>query len=106
MNKYPEFKLLDKNIVMELEVFRHIPESFSKKKKEEAELRLLLPNTKPDTDNYVKTVQDAANGLIYKDDSSIVKIIASKFYSAVPRIEVSFYTTKSCIKRCEVNHGN
>lgn len=92
LQKYPDFVPLQENIVMDLKIFRKIPASFSKRKQDMANAGLLLPNTKPDTDNYVKTVQDAANGLVFKDDSAIVKLTAMKFYSDTPRIEVAFYS--------------
>ena len=34
--------------------------------------------TKPDTDNVVKLVLDALNGIAYKDDNQVVKITAFK----------------------------
>lgn len=91
LRRHPDLPELTENICAKIEVFRSIPESFSKKKKEAAENGLLLPNTKPDTDNYVKTVLDALNGLLFKDDSAVVQITAVKRYSANPRIEISFW---------------
>lgn len=44
--------------------------------------------TRPDTDNYIKGILDALNGIVVKDDSQIVNIVAQKFYSDTPRIEV------------------
>lgn len=73
---------------MNLKVFRAIPKSFSKKKREEAALGYVRPTTKPDTDNYVKGVLDAFNGTVLKDDSVVCEIFARKFYSERPRIEV------------------
>ncbi|QNV51628.1 hypothetical protein GE573_00524 [Bacillus velezensis] len=49
---------------------------------------LLRPITKSDVDNYVKGVKDALNHLIYKDDSQVVDLKVSKFYSKEPRVEV------------------
>ena len=90
MGRHKEVVNLKDNIFMDLKVFRKIPDSFSKKKREEAKNHLLLPNTKPDTDNYVKIVLDAANGFVFHDDSAVVGFMARKFYSDMPRIEVSF----------------
>jgi Holliday junction resolvase RusA-like endonuclease len=75
-------------IILEVDVFRPIPKSFSKKKASQAEEKRLRPTTKPDTSNYVKLVEDALNGVIYKDDSQIVSLIVKKFYSGTPRIRV------------------
>lgn len=39
---------------------------------------------KPDTDNLLKAVTDALNGLAFKDDSQITRIVAAKHYSQFP----------------------
>lgn len=84
----PDFTPIDKACCLNLKVFRSMPKSFSKKKREEASLGYVRPTTKPDTDNYVKGVLDALNGTILKDDSVVCEIFAWKFYSERPRIEV------------------
>ena len=84
----PDFKLIDQACCLNLKIFRAMPKSFSKKKREEALLGYIRPTTKPDTDNYVKGVLDALNGTVLKDDSVVCEIFARKFYSERPRIEV------------------
>ena len=84
----PDFTPIDQACCLKLTVFRAIPKSFSKKKREEASLRYVRPTTKPDIDNYVKGVLDALNGTVLKDDSVVCEIFARKFYSERPRIEV------------------
>lgn len=69
--------------------YRPIPKSFSKKKREEAEARLILPQTKPDLDNYLKGLLDALNGVVWKDDNQIVALVACKLYSERPRTEIT-----------------
>lgn len=39
------------------------------------------PTTKPDLDKLVRAVNDAITGIIFKDDSQVVKITASKQYA-------------------------
>lgn len=39
------------------------------------------PTVKPDLDNFLKAIMDAANGILYRDDSLICDIIAKKRYS-------------------------
>lgn len=77
-------------VAMDVKVYRPMPKSVSNslKKKEKAEKGLLRPTTKPDVDNYVKGVKDALNHLIYKDDSQVVDLKVSKFYSEEPRVEI------------------
>lgn len=74
-------------VAMDVKVYRPMPKSVSNslKKKEKAENGLLRPTTKPDVDNYVKGVKDALDHLIYKDDSQVVDLKVSKFYSEEPR---------------------
>lgn len=84
----PDFKPIEQACCLNLKVFRAMPKSFSKKKREEASLRYIRPTTKPDIDNYVKGVLDALNGTVLKDDSVVCEIFARKFYSERPRIEV------------------
>lgn len=85
-------QLLDEPLHLIVKVFRPIPKSFSKKKTQEAITGVLRPITKPDTDNYLKGVKDALNGVIWRDDSIIVDTSVSKYYSDKPRIEVEVYT--------------
>jgi Holliday junction resolvase RusA-like endonuclease len=58
-----------------------IPKSWSKKKTKEATDGILKPITKPDLDNIAKLVLDALNGIVYKDDSQVVELTISKFYT-------------------------
>jgi Holliday junction resolvase RusA-like endonuclease len=43
---------------------------------------------KPDCDNLEKFVADCLNGLVWKDDSQIIKSITEKHYSEQPRTEI------------------
>lgn len=42
--------------------------------------------TKPDIDNLIKTVLDAANDHLWKDDNQIVEIHSFKQYAEEPKI--------------------
>lgn len=73
---------------VELWFYRPVQKSISKK---ERALRLTgthRPIVKPDTDNYIKSTLDGLNGLLWEDDRQIVDIIAHKYYSDHPRIEI------------------
>ncbi len=73
---------------VELEVFRSIPKSFSKKKVDQCRCHIIRPTTKPDIDNYIKQIFDALNGLVWEDDAQIVRVEAGKFYCDAPRLEI------------------
>ena len=75
-------------LMVELNFFRHVQSSISKK---ELELRLSgshRPVVKPDTDNYIKSTLDGLNGLLWEDDNQIVDLVAHKYYSDKPRVEI------------------
>lgn len=71
---------------VELEVYRVPPKSFSKKKWLEAIMQKLFPVTKPDLDNYIKSVLDACNGVLFEDDNAICEIHAKKLYGDTARV--------------------
>nr|DAF77648.1 MAG TPA: Endodeoxyribonuclease RusA [Caudoviricetes sp.] len=83
-----DFKSFDGPCSLELHVYRSIPKSFGRKKQFAAANGEIRPTTRPDTDNYVKGILDALNGIVVKDDSQIVDIVAQKFYSDTPRIDI------------------
>ncbi len=85
-------QLLSGPLQLDVKVFKPTLKSFSKKKKLEAEQGLLRPISKPDVDNYVKGIKDALNKVIWNDDSQIVDLHVSKYYSETPRIEVAVQT--------------
>lgn len=82
-------KLLEGPLKMKVVVYRPSLKSFSKKKAKQAEEGTLRPTTRPDVDNYVKGIKDALNKVIWKDDSQVVDLSVSKFYSEKPRVEVT-----------------
>ena len=46
------------------------------------------PIVKPDLSNYIKSFEDALNGIIWADDNLIIDLAAHKYYSDKPRIEL------------------
>jgi len=48
-----------------------------------------IPHTKrPDSDNICKSIFDAGNGVIWRDDSQIAELTIKKSYSMRPRVDV------------------
>lgn len=74
---------------VQMKIYRQIPKSTSKKKRALYNQGIERPVVKPDVDNYTKAILDACNGIIYKDDSQILDLQASKYYSDNPRVEIS-----------------
>jgi len=68
-----------------------IPASWSKKKQAQALAGTIYPTTKPDLDNSIKSVFDAMNGVVYKDDSQVVTTVCKKRYREAPGLWVTVF---------------
>lgn len=82
-------ELLDCAVRVELEICCPIPASWSQRKRAEAAAGGIWPTTKPDTDNVVKAVFDACNGVVWRDDVVVVKLELVKRYALMPRVSVA-----------------
>jgi len=74
----------EKPIAMNIDFFFAIPKSWSKKKKETAKWH----TSRPDTDNLVKSIKDALNGVAYKDDSQVCNLFARKQYASFDGVKI------------------
>ena len=74
--------LIDRPMIVMLTFFVEIPKS--SKKIEPLDYRTV----RPDLSNLIKFIEDAANGVIWKDDSLIVELQAKKVYDFNPRTEM------------------
>lgn len=83
-----EHGILEGALHVKLNVYRPIQKSDSKKNKMKKDKGIIRPVVTPDATNYAKGIEDALNGIIWKDDSQIVDLHVSKFYSEQPRIEL------------------
>ena len=87
-------------VVLSLKIYRAVPKSMSKRKREAALAGKLRPTTRPDVSNVLKGVEDALKGLWYADDSQIVGYgTLGKWYDKQPRIEIAMQEIE------EVQHG-
>ena len=66
-----------------------VPKSYSKKLSEACLSGLVSPIKKPDWDNVAKSVADAMNGVVYLDDSQIVRAVISKAYAAEAGVDIA-----------------
>ena len=74
-------ELIDEPIEVECRFYFSPPKSYTKTKLKQISRKQMLYTKKPDVDNLFKGVTDALNGVIYKDDSQIVKATMYKEYS-------------------------
>lgn len=84
-------QLDEKALYLKVEFNIQIPNSLSKKKKQE--LNGTYVTKKPDIDNYLKSIMDGMNGIIYKDDNQIASInIIKKYVIEKPssKIEIGY----------------
>jgi len=81
---------LDGPLWVEVTAHMPIPASWSKKAQAAAANLDTMPTTKPDADNFAKCV-DALNGVVWQDDSQIVRLVVQKFYSERPRLVVKVW---------------
>lgn len=93
---YAPRELIECPVRMSVRIYRSIPKSFSKAKLRAIEAGTLRPVTKPDVSNVLKGIEDALNGVWYKDDSQIVEYgEVGKWYSMQPRVEVEIETLEA-----------
>lgn len=76
--------MIDEPIKLTIEFHFPLLKSWSKKK--HVAMVGQYKRTKPDIDNLIKTVLDAANGHLWNDDNQIVEITSFKKYAEEPKI--------------------
>lgn len=65
-----------------------IPASWSGKKQTAAVDQRVLPTGRPDLDNFVKAALDGCIGVVFADDSSVVRLETRKEYGRTPGLTV------------------
>jgi len=81
-------ELMDKSVAIEITVHKPVPQSWSKKRQKEALSGEIRPTGRPDIDNYIKCVFDGLNKIVFRDDSQVTHVTASKMYSTTPGMSV------------------
>ena len=66
-----------------------IPKSYPKKRREACLNGFEKPCKKPDLDNLAKSVMDAMNGVVFKDDSQIVSLHCKKVYADFAGVDIA-----------------
>lgn len=86
---------LEGEIYLKVAFYRKIQKSISKKEHDRRASGEHRPIVKADLSNYLKSFEDALNGILWKDDAMIVHEEIDKYYSDNPRIEVEIYAKKT-----------
>lgn len=71
---------------------RQYLKSWTKRQRMDAEDGILMPITRPDLSNLCKGIEDALNGIMWKDDSQIIELMLAKIYSDEDYAEVEIRT--------------
>lgn len=83
-----EKKITEKPIMLKVNFGIPVPQSWSQVKKNKAFDNAIKPITRPDLDNYIKCILDGLNNVVFKDDSQVVEITASKNYMQIPKTDI------------------
>lgn len=73
-----------KPIALSVTICLQVPASWSNKRRSLAESGAIYATKKPDADNILKGIKDGCNGIVWRDDSQVVRIMLEKRYSALP----------------------
>ena len=84
--KYPHSKMLEEKIKIDIIAYFKIPKSTSKIKTVEMLENKITPIKKPDIDNIAKSVLDAMNGYVFKDDNQVCKLNIEKRYGLEEKV--------------------
>ena len=79
--KYPNYQVLEGRISIDIIAYLKIPNSTSKTKTQEMLENKISPTKKPDVDNIAKSILDAMNGFVFKDDNQVSKISIEKRFA-------------------------
>lgn len=86
--KYKNFMQLEGRISVEIIAYLAIPKSAKKSEIPKMLDNEISPTKKPDVDNITKSVLDAMNNFVFKDDNQVSKVTVEKRYGNVEKIVV------------------
>jgi Holliday junction resolvase RusA-like endonuclease len=66
-----------------------VPTSWSGKRRDAALCGDIMPTSRPDMDNYVKSALDAIDKVVVADDCLVVGLSATKRYARVPQLTIT-----------------
>lgn len=68
-----------------------VPASWPERKRAQAITGDILPTSRPDIDNYIKSALDSINEIVVCDDSQIVEVRASKKFGIAPKMVMTIF---------------
>ncbi len=86
--KYPNYQILNGRLSIEIIAYLKIPKSTSKIKTQEMLENKISPTKKPDVDNIAKSILDAMNGFVFKDDNQVSKISVEKRFALEEKVVI------------------
>lgn len=89
MAKPPGWEPVTGPVRLEVEFAMPIPTSASRRKHCAMVQGEIMHIKKPDLDNLAKMVKDCANGILWRDDSQVVALVATKFYAEIPQTRIT-----------------
>ena len=86
----------EKNVPLEMNILAlfSLPKTASKKFINAALNNEVYPIKKPDSDNIIKVICDALNGLAYHDDAQVCRVYFEKTYAQIPCVKVEIKAIK------------
>ncbi len=76
-------------IALTLDVGLAPPRSWSQRRRDAATAGEIAATKRPDLDNFVKSVLDGLDGVVFADDSQVVRLEVHKRYSARPGVSIT-----------------
>mgnify|MGYP003648065598 CR=1 FL=1 len=73
-------------VAVTIDAYMMIPQSWSKKKRQDAVECKIWPTSRPDLDNIIKAVLDGILRVAIVDDNQVVHLIARQLYSEIPKL--------------------
>jgi len=77
---------------IELLVELPIPVSWSQRKRAQAITGDILPTSRPDVDNCIKSALDSINEIVVYDDSQVVEVRATKKFGIAPKMVATVFS--------------
>lgn len=95
--------LISTPCIIDYNVYLKTPKAFNKLDTLLAEIGAIRPLNKPDWDNIGKEYSDLFNELIWIDDIVVISATLNKFYSILPRIEITFHVANAFYNKYQLN---